>query len=146
MSGCVEFPGGFFLGAKDDAASKDGGVGVGSNSSSSSSMLARIQQMLRDQDDVVLVDLTRNLVTSASPRLPVTFKVPMGDALSMHSSLWRRSYRIPNPSITHTHIHTQNKTHPEPPLPPPPGAAGALDADAGAGGDHPGGGLRREQP
>ncbi len=62
MLGCVEFPGGFFLGVKDDADQPH-------------SMLARVQLLLRDQDDVVLVDLSRNHVTSASPRLPVTFKV-----------------------------------------------------------------------
>lgn len=88
MIGCVEFPGGFFLGVKDDAAADtdddphhhqqqhEGAAAAAA--SGGHSMLARIQQMLRDTDDVVLVDLTRNLVTSASPRLPVTFKVGGG--------------------------------------------------------------------
>jgi hypothetical protein len=97
MIGCVEFPGGFFLGVKDDAATdhhhdhdsdsddtsargKTGGRGGsgGSGSGGEHSMLARVQLMLRDTDDVILVDLSRNAVTSASPRLPVTFKVCVG--------------------------------------------------------------------
>ncbi|KAM3577162.1 hypothetical protein VYU27_001078 [Nannochloropsis oceanica] len=81
MLGCVEFPGGFFLGLRDDAdeegSSKSASGGAASNggtSSSSTTMLGMVQHLLCDCDDVVLVDLGRNLVTSASPLLPVTFK------------------------------------------------------------------------
>ena len=67
MLGCVEFPGGFFLGVKDDADDDEA-------DEANHTMLGKVQGLLRDCDDVILVDLSRNLVTSASPRLPVTFK------------------------------------------------------------------------
>ena len=81
MLGCVEFPGGFLLGVRDDAdeegsssSATTSSASNGGTSSSSTTMLGKVQHLLRDCDDVVLVDLGRNLVTSASPLLPVTFK------------------------------------------------------------------------
>lgn len=81
MLGCVEFPGGFFLGVRDDAdeeGSSNSASSAAANScgtsSNSTTMLGKVQHLLCDCDDVVLVDLGRNLVTSASPLLPVTFK------------------------------------------------------------------------
>ena len=81
MLGCVEFPGGFLLGVRDDAdeegsssSASSSAASSGGTSSSSTTMLGKVQHLLRDCDDVVLVDLGRNLVTSASPLLPVTFK------------------------------------------------------------------------
>lgn len=123
MAGCVEFPGGFFLGVKDDAAttndSNEDGEAAGGGSSSSS-MLARIQQMLRDQDDVVLVDLSRNLVSSASPRLPVTFKVRTDGRGDLPSFIYPlcdgvESMALPSNPIR---IHTPTSKHPHRASPP----------------------------
>ena len=105
MIGCVEFPGGFFLGLKDDSE-EQGDDAAATGASGGSSMLVLVQQLLRDTDDVILVDLSRNLVTSASPRLPVTFKVrslrvwPLSCIIFPHPHTWHgaRTCRASRPS------------------------------------------------